>query len=145
VTRLGDGSFDQGDDLTREPGTGSEGNLYPIQTALCVSFSSARQDASGKGRCFLPFPRVGLGSDWRLPESGVTPVLTAMRTLATQLRQPEQGATGDVWGTGRHAVISSKGTTSVVTQYRVGRVPDTMRSRRNALPEAYVELDALRF
>ena len=34
-------------------------------------------------------------------------------------------------------IASTKGTNSPVTAVRVGRVPDTIRSRRTALPEGY--------
>lgn len=138
VTTLGDGAYDQGDDTRIVQGARTQNARMPLQTALCVSFSSARPDASGKGRIFLPWPGFQLSTDWRISTTDAADAANAVKGLANSMEQVPPAQGGSAGGLGRHAVISGKGTSSEVLEYRCGRVPDTMRSRRNALPEAYV-------
>jgi hypothetical protein len=132
VTKLSDGSFDQGDDLVAVPGNLSGGQIMPLQTALCVSFSTTRQGAQGKGRAFLPFQRP-LSAGF-LVDSAVAAQFAGFGPKA--IAEGMEGGSGPTLGA--HSVISSFGWTSPVTSYRCGLVPDTMRSRRNALSEQYV-------
>lgn len=142
VVRLGDGSFDQGDDETVVGGT-SAGLAMPLQTALVASFSSARPDATGKGRAFLPGLPAALDESFRIPEGRALATATAVRNFCQQFARLE-GPNTEIVGPnpGPHVVVSGRGYTSRVTTYRVGRVPDTMRSRRNQMAEAYAEVPA---
>lgn len=132
VTKLEDGSYDQGDDLTTVVGTHTGSVTHPLQTALAISFYTARQDSTGRGRAFLPATSLVLGGlDFLISASDAQARATAFKSLAAALEG------NDTAGLGQHSVISSKGYASRVTQYKCGRVPDTMRSRRNALKEQY--------
>lgn len=129
VERRGDGSLIQGEWAGDYEGLAAPKN-YPLQTALCVSLVTSRAGATGKGRFFLPFPSYDLASDKRLTEADATDFLTNgvkpfVNELATILTYAPQ-------------VVSSKGYMSEVTGLRLGRVPDTMRSRREDLAEGYV-------
>lgn len=107
------------------------GAIFPLQTALCVSLGSARAGASGKGRFYLPMPPWELGGDGRFSAtaqaSGVTQIGGFLNFLHADLAQPLV------------IVSPTYGTRSAVTHFRLGRTPDTMRSRRNALLESYVQ------
>lgn len=103
-------------------------NRKPLQTALVVSLVSARAGASGKGRYFLPWPQpTVLDTEWRISTTAQTAILDASRLFL----QAVAAAAGPV------LVISYKDFASPVTGVRVGRVPDTMRSRRSHLIEGY--------
>lgn len=139
VTTLANGAYDQGDDTTAVEGGPYQGAavFHALQTACAVSFTTARQGPHGKGRAFLPYQGEPLGPDFLFHEGHVTSLVTAVRNVAQGM------STGDGPKLGAHAVISSGGKSGVasvspVTGYRVGRVPDTMRSRRNALKERYI-------
>jgi hypothetical protein len=136
VNKNADGVFDQADNLDPQTGTGDNSPIFPLQTALVASFYSLRQDATGRGRAFVPLQGVPLDSSFIIPVQTATNLATAMKLIAAGM---EDAAGPHV---GQHAVISSLGHTSVVTQYKCGRVPDTMRSRRNALKEQYSVLPA---
>lgn len=127
VATTSDGAYRQGDDVTVVPGGSLSTLKYPLQTSLVVSLSTARAGATGKGRCFLPMVPKPLGTDFLLPQSDASAMADAFAGFL-QAIYPEQGTPG---------VISSHGYGSTLTGIRVGRVPDTMRSRRNALLESY--------
>jgi hypothetical protein len=138
VTTLGDGAYDQGDDLEPVPGL-IGASARPLQVATVVSFDTARSGPTGKGRCFLPGIGIGLQEDFRWSANDVGQVCGSMRALITALEQNDSGDAPRVSGLGQHGVASSKGVFSPTTLVRVGRVPDTMRSRREGLLESYVE------
>lgn len=126
-----DGSYVQGEwngDSTHNwPPT-----AMPLQTALCISLVTAHAGPTGKGRFFLPWVRYSPATDTkRLATGDATTVANAvvafLNQLATVLTFAPQ-------------VVSSKGYMSEVTGIRVGRAPDTMRSRREDLPEGYIVL-----
>lgn len=102
----------------------------PLQIALCVSLRTSRSGPTGKGRFFLPWPGLSLSTDDLLvPESQITGIVDDIAAFL--------GAVNDVPGFNL-AVVSSKGYSSDVTAIAVGRAPDTMRSRREDLPEGYI-------
>lgn len=130
VTRTASGAYLQGDATADEAGTGAQGIRYPLQTALVVSLDTERPGASGKGRSFLPFPAFAIDQEFGLTSGTQFTLATAMANFVKALRP----AFGDV------RVVSSAGYSSVVTAVRIGRVPDTLRSRRNALLEQYTRV-----
>lgn len=125
-----DGSYVQG--INTAPATGVQPAVgIPLQTALCVSLITARPGPTGKGRFFLPWPGLLLDPATKtLGESQATVMLDRCRDFIVGAN----GLTpGDV------SVVSTKGYVSTVIGLRVGRVPDTMRSRRERVPEGYVQ------
>lgn len=131
VEKRPDGSYLQGEWVGSS--VGAAGTItMPLSTALVVSLTTARSGPTGKGRIFLPFPGMVLQvADKRLSAADATTMAGAAKqfinNLATVMTFPAQ-------------VVSSKGYMSAVTGVRVGRVPDTLRSRRRSSPEAYVSL-----
>lgn len=124
-----DGSYIQGINTVPAPGLDNPVPM-PLQTALCVSLMTARPGPSGKGRFFLPWPSqvLDVGSK-TLAAAAATVMLDVSRDFLVAVN----GLTaGDV------SVVSTKGYVSTVTGLRVGRAPDTMRSRRGKIPEGYV-------
>lgn len=104
----------------------------PLQTALVVSLTTNRAGPTGKGRFFLPWPGYGISVSTKRLESVDAAFLAGqaksfLNALAGITTFPPQ-------------VVSSKGYMTPVTGIRVGRVPDTMRSRREDAPEGYVDL-----
>jgi hypothetical protein len=137
VGRNADGSFQQADDLF--PGEGGEQiSIAPPQVALAVTLQSAASGPTGRGRFYLPMPIIDVDRGaltMKEPrrvdvEGRMGQFLTAMTAAAAA-----QGI-GEV-------VVASRGSVTkgiaprlrTVTSHRVGRVYDTIRTRRNALPE----------
>lgn len=123
-----DGSYVQGEWAGEIPGLNTPVGL-PLQTALCVSLSTGRAGPTGKGRFFLPWPSIDIEAATKsiteanagFLATSVAGFLDSMSTVMTYAPQ----------------VVSSKGYMSEVLGVRIGRVPDTMRSRRADLPEGY--------
>lgn len=144
----GDGLVDRNTDgsyLQRDwAGTPVTGNVTtavasrkPISTAWCVSLQTPRAGATGKGRFFLPFPPdANIETDFRVSIATTTAMLTSVKAFVnacvTALGTPVVVASGGSVKTGAPGVLTA------VTSLKLGRTPDTMRSRRGALPEAYI-------
>lgn len=113
-------------------GNGS-GNPAP-QVALAISLMTDRlRGRAHAGRFYLPVPTVALGEDGRLTVPQATNYATATTTLLNDINATipsgwDVGVASDI-GTGRF---------ETVRRVRVGRVLDTIRSRRRSLDEAYV-------
>jgi hypothetical protein len=140
VDKTGGGAFVQGDKVGTTAATGTGAN-FPFQIALAVSLATARAGAGGRGRYYLPVP-VGAVSivDGLLTTSDQSAHLTRSKAFLDGIN-----ADMALQGFGRVSVASSGSVTkglpaglSTVTNVRVGRVLDTIRSRRNALLERYV-------
>jgi hypothetical protein len=125
------GAYNQGDWVGSQVGGTASATQVPLQTAMAVSLHSARAGATGKGRFFLPWPAFAIESDFRLAVASQTTLNTAMKDFLDGLNAlvVAPGVQDDI------VVASSKGYVSRVIQVSVGRVPDTMRSRRSALLE----------
>lgn len=113
-------------------------DVKPYQVALAVSLSSALGSGAHKGRFYLPSPSMPLEPDGRMLQGYSDGVATSVVTLF-QAINTALGADGE-----RVAIASSgsvlKGLPAKnypVVAVRVGRVLDTIRSRRNALDEQY--------
>jgi hypothetical protein len=121
---------------------------YPPQVALCVStVTAARRGYSAKGRFYLPAPTADLADDWRLPQAhastyaGLASTFVKVLRLREAVLPPPAPELPGVWlpcivsphknGTG------PGGTVHAITGVRVGRVLDTIRSRRTSLVEDY--------
>ncbi len=133
VAQDGEGTYKQADSVGDGPGGGSGGPTMPLQTALVVSLVTGRAGPTGKGRFFLPWPSKGLDPTFVLSETDRDLLQSVAASFVRGIGSLASPATAgdDV------VVASSKGYLSPVTGVRVGRVPDTMRSRRNQLLEAF--------
>lgn len=131
VEHRADGSYAQGVWIGSVVGTLAGGPEMPLQTALCVSLKTLRSGATGKGRFFLPFPGYSLQTDKRLSSVNANAVSIVATEFLNDLA---------VVMTYAPQVVSSKGYMSEVVATRVGRAPDTMRSRREDLVEGYIDL-----
>lgn len=131
IALRGDGSLVQGEWIGSKPGETAPMET-PLQLAICVSLQTLRSGATGKGRFFIPMIAANVEATSKLlPVASQTNVANRAKAflndLATILTFPPQ-------------VVSSKGYMTPVTSVRVGRVVDTLRSRRADLPEEYYSL-----
>lgn len=133
VSKDAEGGYEQFDNVTSTPGTNSGTAVsFPLQTALVVSLQTGRAGPSGKGRFFLPWPSaMALSEGFRLSDANAATVRTGVRNFLLAVR----AAAGDQASL---LVVSYKGFASPVTSVAVGRTPDTMRSRRNAIKEGKI-------
>lgn len=131
TVRRGDGSYVQGINVGPAGGAMAK-QPAPLQQALCVSLQTSRAGATGKGRFFLPWPALSLDADdKRIPVAQVEGFIDDVGAWLSAL-QTNLG--------GQLQVVSSKGYMTEVGLIKIGRVPDTMRSRREDLVEGYVTL-----
>lgn len=127
-----EGAYQQGDSLGRNAGEITGSGFYPLQVALCVSLMTGRAGPTGKGRFYLPgLPKPLVEATFAYNPTDIAVVATKAKEFIALVNS---GVTTDSGGV---VVASSKGYLSPVTGVRVGTVPDTMRSRRGALPEVY--------
>lgn len=109
----------------------------PFQVAMGVSLRTGNRGISKRGRFYLPVPGVGVNAgDGLLTAGTVQDISDTTATLLTNVNTKIRAAHP---GSSDYAVCvaSSKGYNTVVTAVNVGRVLDTQRRRRNALPETY--------
>lgn len=112
---------------------GSSSNVAP-QLALAVSTATAvTRGRASKGRWYLPIPGAPIEPTGVLS----TPYQSSALSAATQFVQACNTALAP-WHAG---VVSDAGTGAqrTITHLRVGRVMDTMRSRRDKFEESYAE------
>lgn len=112
------------------------------QLALAATLRTAVPRGRGsKGRMFLPQPAAltqsQLGADGRLTTANATTVANAVRTLIVNINAAYGTMQSGDEQLGRVGVASNagEGIFREVTQVSVGRVPDTIRSRRSKLIE----------
>jgi hypothetical protein len=102
----------------------------PLQITVVQTLLTATRGPRGRGRLFLPAPQVGVLSNEGLMGS-TTAQAFASSTAAFLSAINANTALGQV------VVASSSGFLRPVTGVKVGVVPDTMRSRREKVSEAY--------
>lgn len=103
---------------------------FPAQVSLVATLTTgAVRGLAAKGRIFLPAVAAPVGADGRIQATEATSYAQSVANLLTNLN----GAPG----LGRVMVISNvrEGAARPVTGVQVGRVYDTMRSRRTSLVE----------
>lgn len=129
VLRFPDGAYQQGKIIVNHPGSNGANGHMPLQSALTVSLGTARPGATGRGRFFLPLQEPGqVLEDFRVSDGYCQAVANRSADLVRAMN-----------ALGSPVVInSSKGYNSPVTTIRVGRAPDTMRSRRESVKEGYL-------
>lgn len=125
------------------PIPGINGGNFPPQLTVVASLRGAAPRAlAGKGRMFFPLNAPtfsGLGTDGRLTSATATGYATAVKDLIMSIAgvYTSNGVSGVVG-------IASKvggGAFQAADIVTVGRTVDTMRSRRNKLPEEFVSVD----
>lgn len=115
----------------RGSATGATG--FP-QIALAVSLDTDRRGPSGRGRFYIPGPFISLDvTTGLIPQTTVDEILLACQTLLNDLNN----AAGLDFANSKVTIASGKGFNSDVKRVRVGRVADTIRSRRNQILENY--------
>ena len=108
---------------------------WPGQDSICVSLRTAAPRGRGHaGRFYLPPTKDLLGTDGRLSSGRPAAINGVMRTWLLAIN-----AATDVGTVGVLGKVGS-GSSRVVTAVRTGRVVDTIRRRRSALSEDYVDL-----
>ncbi len=105
------------------------------QIALAVSLDTERRGASGRGRFYMP----GFSGSANPTTGRIEPFVAdqAASAAQTMLNAVNNLPSVDGLASPRVVIVSSKGFVSPVTSVRVGQVLDTIRSRRNAIGEAY--------
>lgn len=119
---------------------GGGSTKYPPQIAVACSTLAENRGAAQFGRFYLPGPTAGIGSDFRLSTGdaiiyqqmavtflkAVADSIDLMLTTSATAVHVSKGPPG-----------SSVGTIQEVKRVRVGRVLDTLHSRRRSLEEDY--------
>lgn len=133
-----DGRYERSDETVQHefetPIEGAGTNNPPPQIALAVSLmTAAARGRAHAGRFYLPLPSGSTFTDGRMTASAQGIVLTSVTTMlnAVNLALPDfrVGVTSGI----------APGAQRVVTHARLGRVYDTLRSRRTSMDEDYVE------
>lgn len=104
------------------------------QVSIAVSLVTDRRGPTGKGRFYLPAPSLKAS-----PNDGRVPAVQA-EFLAEQVKiflNAVNNRPGIDGPSPTVTIASVKGYNSDVTGVRVGRVLDTIRSRRTSIPETY--------
>lgn len=115
-----------------DPGIAGIGStVMPPQVALAITLRTAKmRGRAHAGRFYVPHLSGPLGADGRLSAPAAANIATAATKFLNDLNTA-------LAGIGRVAVLSDVGTGAVndVTNVEIGRVLDTMRSRRRSLDE----------
>lgn len=115
-------------------GTAAAGSGSPApQTAIAVTLLGAQpRAAAGNGRFYLPLPSYALDATGRIAENQAQSVAQAGARLVNDLNAVFGGLVGIVGA----ATDTGRGPArQPVVAVRVGRVYDTIRSRRTSFPE----------
>lgn len=115
-----------------DPGVPGTGNTsMPPQVALAITLRTAKtRGRAHAGRFYIPLLSHSIGTDGRLSAAQASQIGERATTFLNDLNTA-------LAGIGRLAVVSDVGTGAQnnVTHIEVGRVLDTMRSRRRSLEE----------
>jgi len=122
-------------DLSASGLGGTSGTKYPPQVALVATLVASERGPARLGRIFLPAPAAVLGDDYRISEAicsdYANDVSTFLKAVSNGIDLPatiESSA-------GLNISAVGGGVRQVIDHVEVGRVYDTMRSRRQALLE----------
>lgn len=109
------------------------GTLMPPQCALAVTLlGSQPRAAAGRGRFYLPAPAVTFATDGRISAANAESIANAAAGLVNRLNA---ALNGDVCIVGPQTEKGRAPAYQRVAGVRVGRVVDTVRSRRSSFPE----------
>lgn len=138
VVLNGDGSYAQ---YKKAYTTGANGTVttvfHPFQVATGVSMLTPRSGQNGRGRFYLPASALSVGTDGRISAADAQIVSLSCAGWLSTLNAAMTGTS--------RVIVASQGSVrqglgpvnSPVTSVRVGRVLDTIRSRRTSLLEEY--------
>lgn len=135
ILNLSTGALSAAHHRTVSHAGGGSGNLPP-QCSVAVSLTGG-QRANGtpiRGRFYLPGPRNEtnfFASNGRLSTGGQEAYWIFADALVWSLNRELQDAAPQVWS-------RALGNTTTVTEVRVGKAVDTIRSRRADIPEEYL-------
>lgn len=134
-----DGRYARNDTVEHEyapPISGSVSFAIVPQVALVVStLTGFRRGLAHAGRFYLPLPGEGVDSTGAINPTFVLNTATAAATLIRACNT----ALGSSWSAGVVSDIGP-GAERRITAVKVGRILDTMRSRRSSLVEDYREV-----
>lgn len=111
-------------------GSASPLSIKPFQVAMVCTLHTGKRGAQNRGRFYVPLPSITVGPDGLFPAADIAGITTATASLISEINAQLMQACQVI-------VASSKGHGSYVTGVSVGRVPDTVRSRRRSLLEGY--------
>lgn len=141
VQRTAAGAYTQGDALGTTAGSGTPAMANGIyQVSLAVTTASVTPGPTGRGRWFLPGPAGSVDST-----TGLVSLASAQATVdAMALFLNQLNVAAVTYGIGK-AVVASGGSVvngiparlNPIVSLRVGRRPDVIRSRANAVEEGY--------
>ncbi len=115
--------------------TGADNTLVPNQVALAISLTTGLRGPSSRGRFYLPLPVYSADTDGRLDAASVNTMRTAAVAFLDAVNLAASNATP--LSSRKVGILSRNGTNPQVTGVRVGKVPDTMRSRRRSMLEEH--------
>lgn len=122
--------------LAGSAGTGT-GALMAPQVSLAVTLRGSNpRAAAGNGRFYLPAPAVTPQSDGRITTGAAQTIADAAAAFINDLNA---ALPGDVVIIGPQTEKGRAPAYQRVDSVRVGRVLDTVRSRRSSFPEEYVD------
>ncbi len=121
--------------------TGSDNTLIPNQVALAISLTTGQRGPSSRGRFYLPLPVYSAEADGRLDAASVNTMRTAAVAFLDAVNLAASNAT--LLTSRKVGILGRNGTNPKVTGVRVGKVPDTMRSRRRSMLEEHSAILAL--
>jgi hypothetical protein len=128
------------DYVTSGPSGSAGAWKYPAQVACVISLVAADRGPAKHGRMYLPAPAAPVGSGGRISDADAADIRTATTTFlkavsdSIDLEVLNQSAACNV---SKGPPGSTTGTLQEIDHLEVGRVYDTMRSRRRSMLEAY--------
>lgn len=111
---------------------------FPPQIALCVTTEAEDRGPGRLGRFFLPGPAISLDTDGRLSTGGVATYSGLITQFLKDVSDSIDAPFTLVGSSMLNVSAVGAGTSQVVKRIRLGRVYDTLRTRRSAMDEAYV-------
>jgi hypothetical protein len=124
-------------DLSTEDIGGAAGNRYPPQIAAVVTLVADNRGPARFGRMYLPGPAEAIANDMRLSETSAAgyaeSVTDFLKAVSSAIDLP-----GTIESAGACNISKrggSEGTIQSIDHVEVGRVLDTLRTRRNNLLE----------
>jgi hypothetical protein len=118
---------------TPVPGNASSAPIFPPQVSTVVTLHTDKgRGLASKGRMFLPGSQGTLGADGRLTAVFRDALQTSMATFIGNLNAAAGYGVTKIYSQGGVANTPAE---EVVTGVSVGRVLDTMRSRRRSMQE----------
>lgn len=120
------------------PKAGATSGSWPNQIAWVTTLETgAARGLAHRGRLFWPCPSVAIGADGVVTQADALVGANLMAGLVNSLNAVRPGARVHVYSSGSEAK-GLPGTARAVTGVTVGRVLDTVRTRRRQLAEARV-------